>query len=169
MKIFYIDIEKAKKIIGKKKLCQYADIELKTEKRFYEYTLGRYLIKNVAKKNYNIDDEIIINKNGKPEFKNGEIYFSLSHSKNFIVACFDKNPCGIDIEFMKKRNLKELSEYYRQNFETIEDFYNVWTMNEAEYKLGQKAKFYKIFKIENYCLAAVSSKRLNKINLINFI
>ena len=169
MKVFYIYIENAKKIITKDVLFQYADIELKTQKRFYEYTLGRYLIKNTAKKFYNIDDEIVINENGKPEFKAGEIYFSLSHSKNIIAVCLDENPCGIDVEYMKERNLKEISEYYGQEFETLEDFYKFWTKQEAEYKLGEKAKYSKSFRIKDYYLTVVSDRKINKTEIFNFI
>lgn len=117
-------------------LFPYADTEIKAEKRFYEYTIGRYLVKHVAQKYYNIDKtEIIKNENGKPIFKNSDLHFSISHSKNIVIACFDKYPCGIDIEYMKDRNIQKLSEYFDKNFETLEDFYKFWTTKEAKYKL----------------------------------
>ena len=163
MKVFYIDIKKAKKNIGREILEKFADIELKTEKRFWEYTLGRYLVKTVAKNFYNSDDDIIINPSGKPEFKKGGIYFSISHSKNLVAACFDEKPCGIDIEFMKKRNLGKISKYYGQKFETQEDFYKFWTKNEAEYKLGEKAKYSESFKIKDYYLTVTLYNKLNTI------
>lgn len=162
MKIFYIDIEKFKKSIDKSILYEYADIELKTEKIFFEYTIGRYLIKNAAKKFYNLDSEITVNKNGKPQFKNNEIYFSLSHSKNIVAACFNKNPCGIDIEFIKSRDLKEISDYYGQKFDTLDDFYEFWTINEAEYKLGEKAIYKYSCKINNYYLSVASKQKMDK-------
>ena len=52
MKVFYIDISKFKKKYSKDFLLQYADREFKTEKRFYEYAIGRYLVKLVAQKYY---------------------------------------------------------------------------------------------------------------------
>ena len=50
MNIFYINTEEFKKHHKKDELSIYADIELKTDKRFWEHTIGRYLIKTVAKK-----------------------------------------------------------------------------------------------------------------------
>ena len=163
MKVFYIDIEKARKTIGKEALNQFADIELKSDKRFWEYTLARYIVKTIGKEVYNIDDEIIVNKNGKPEFKHGGIYFSISHSKNLVAVCFDECPCGIDIEFMKERDLREVSIYYQKKFETIDDFYKFWTKNEAEYKLGKKTKYSYSRKSENYYLTVVSDNKINEI------
>ena len=66
MKVFYIDISKFKKKCSKDFLLQYADREFKTEKRFYEYAIGRYLVKLVAQKYYNIADNTIVRtENGK--------------------------------------------------------------------------------------------------------
>lgn len=161
MKVFYINIENFKKHIDKSILCEYADISINAEKRFYEYTIGRYLIKSAAKKIYDIDDEIIINKNGKPQFKNNEIYFSLSHSKNIEIVCFYKAPCGIDIEFMKNRNLEKVSEYFGQKFDTLEDFYKFWTAEEAEYKIGEKAFQIYSCRLKNYWLSIASNKKFD--------
>ena len=170
MKVFYIDIKKSKQTVGKEILCQYADIELKTEKRFFEYTLGRYLIKTVAEKYYNVKDtEIIIKENGKPEFKSGGIYFSISHSENLLAVCFDEYPCGIDIEFMKDRNWKDISKYYGQEFKTLEDFYKFWTKQEAEYKLGEKAKYCKSLSIKNYYFTVVSNKIFHSLFFEKFV
>ena len=164
MKIFYIDIEKFKKKYNKNVLTPYADIEIKTEKRFYEYTIGRYLIKNAAKQYYNLTDtEIIINENGKPVFKNSNLFFSLSHSKDIVIACFDKYPCGIDIEYIKQKNLDKLSKYFKQNFKTQEDFYKYWTNREAQYKLNENTKNSYFAKFQNdYYMSIVSNKEFNQ-------
>ncbi|MBQ7450570.1 hypothetical protein IJS77_04065 [bacterium] len=162
MKIFYIDIEETKKKISKTELNKYADIELKSEKRFFEYTLGRFLVKNVAKNIYNIDDEIILNQSGKPQFKNNGIYFSISHTKGLVAVCFDETPCGIDIEFMKERNLKEVSKYYGIKFDNIEKFYKFWTKQEAVYKLNDDVKdFYSEKFLDKYYLTVVSGKKFS--------
>ena len=169
MKVFYLFVENAKKNLGKGFLKKYADIDIKSEKRFWEYTLGRYLVKTAANKFYNIQNtNIVIKDSGKPEFEEGGIYFSISHSKEIVAVCFDEAPCGIDIEFIKDRNLSVLSEYYNKNFENHEDFYRFWTKNEAEYKLGQKAKYNCFFKIGKYFFAVVSDKEINNIEIMEF-
>ena len=54
MKIFYIEIDKFKNTHNIDFLASYADRKFKTDKRFYEYTIGRYLVKTVAQQYYNI-------------------------------------------------------------------------------------------------------------------
>ena len=170
MNIYYIDIEKFKKTHKKDILAEYADKELSNEKRYYEYTIGRYLIKNAAKEFYNTDNNIIINENGKPVFENSELNFSLSHSKDYVVACFDKNLCGIDIEFIKERNFEKLGQYYGEKFNTQDEFYKFWTLKEASYKLGSTAAdSYTVKFMQNYYLTIVSNKSFNKkIKIIQF-
>ena len=43
-------------------------------------------------------DEILINDNGKPYFKNSNIFFNYSHSKNYIACAVSLSEVGIDIE-----------------------------------------------------------------------
>ena len=134
----------------------YADREFKSEKGFYEHTIGRYIIKNIFK-----NDEIIINTMGKPVFKNSEVYFSISHSKEYVFVCFDKIPCGIDIEYIKHRNLKKLSFHFDKNFENLDEFYKFWTYKEASYKLGTNPAFYHYKKFKkDYFLTIVSSQNI---------
>ena len=166
MEIFYINIEEFKKNHNKDFLMPYQDIELKNEKRFYEYCLGRFLVKNIAKQKYNIEDtEIVVKDNGKPVFKNADLFFSISHSKNIVIACFDKYPCAIDIEYIKERNFKKLSDFYNREFSSKEEFYKFWTLKEASYKLGEKVEesCFEIFKDEYY-LAVVSGRKNIKID-----
>jgi len=162
MKIFYIDIEQFKTRYDKNFLLQFADKELKTEKRFYEYTIGRYLVKSVAEKYYDVEDtEIITKPDGKPIFKNNSLHFSISHSKNIVIACFDKSPCGIDIEYAKPRDLSKLSEYFGKSFKTAEDFYKFWTLKEASYKLNSPVKYEYFTKFQDsYYLSVVSTQGL---------
>ena len=171
MNIFYINIKDFKNTHDKDFFYQYADKEFKGEKRFFEHTIGRYLIKNVAQKIYKIDDvQIITNQNGKPQFKNSDLHFSLSHSKNYIIACFDEKECGIDIEFIKDRDFKKLSLRYGQNFENSEDFYKFWTLKEASYKQGNDIKdhYTTVFK-NDYCMTVTSEKIFDSnIDVIEF-
>ena len=169
MEAYYIYIDEFKKTHTKDFLNSYADIKLNLEKRFFEYTIGRYLVKTVAKQKYEIEDtEIILNEKSKPIFKNADLYFNISHSKNIVIACFDKNPCGIDIEYMKTRDLPKFSNYYSQKFNTQEDFYKFWTYKEASYKLQEEVCGKYITKFQDdYYLAIVSNQKFDIQNAIH--
>lgn len=171
MNIYYINIEEFKQTHDKNFLSEYADKRIENEKRFFEYSIGRYLIKNVAKKIYKINDcEITINKNGKPQFKNYDLNFSLSHSKDYAVVCFDENECGIDIEFSKERNFEKISQHYNKNFLNADEFYRFWTLKEATYKQHTSVKDYytTVFK-NNYYLTVTSEKVFEKpVEIIKF-
>jgi len=164
MKIFYIHIDEFKKIYGKDFLKPYADIELKSEKRFYEYTLGRYLAKQTAGEYYNVKNpQIITEANGKPVFKNANLHLSISHSKNIVMVCLDNQPCGIDIEYNKPRNFKKLSNHYKREFKSAMDFYEFWTLKEASFKLGCAVRDFSFLEFENeYYLTVTSSAALEK-------
>ena len=167
MEIYYININNFKNKHNIDILNSYADIELKTEKRFYEYTIGRYLVKKVATEFYNIiDTEIITTIKGKPIFKNANLHFSISHSNEIIIACFDNSNCGIDIEYMKKRNFSKLSNYFNQQFSTKEDFYKFWTLKEAAYKLGSTANSFCSYKFRSDYYISIASSSFKNINNI---
>ena len=101
MEIFYINIEEFLNRYGIESLKPFLEnVDFKSQKRCLEYGIGRFLLTNAAKTIYSIENPKIIINNKKPEFANKEIEFSLSHSKDYIIAAFDKNPCGIDLEYM---------------------------------------------------------------------
>ena len=169
MKIFYIEVDNFKKKHSKNSLIPYADKEFKTEKRFFEYAIGRYLVRHVASQYYNIEDtSIIINEDGKPLFQNNPINFSISHSRNIVMVCFDRYNCGIDVEHIKSRNLSNLSEYFEQEFKTLEEFYRFWTLRESSIKLAGSVNYKHFQKLnEDYYFAVVSSnKSINNIELV---
>ena len=168
MNVFYIEIDDFKNKHNKDFLIPYANIELKREKRFFEYTIGRYLIKYVGENYYNIKDStIIVDEKGKPFFKNSNLFFSLSHSKNIVIACFDNFNCGIDVEYKKDRNLKELSKYFNEEFKTLDNFYEFWTLKEASFKVNNQFKEKRFLKLNNdYYLTIVSNnENLDNIEL----
>ena len=168
MKVFYINIDEFKTLYPKDFLTPFADIGIKTEKRFFEYTLGRYLVTKIAKEKFNFENpEIITDNKGKPFFKNSELHFSISHSKNMVGVVMDKAPCGIDIEFEKPRNLKKLSKYFNQKFETLEDFYKFWTFKEAVYKINDKIYDKYFSKFGDYYITIVSNHKIDEIEYIN--
>lgn len=163
MRIFYIEIDKFKQHHSKEFLKSFiGDKVLKTEKRFYEYSIGRYIVKRIAKRFYNIKNpQIVTNELGKPMLKNEDLYFSISHSKNIVIACFDKSPCGIDVEYMKNFDLEKLSKYFNQEFEDLEGFYKFWTKQESEFKLGEKVSdIYTCILNSEYFVSVVSSSKI---------
>lgn len=86
--------------------------------------------------------EIIKNKFGKPYLKSKDLYFNISHCKDFSVAIIEKNECGIDIEQIRKYNdlmaLKVCSnaEYKFLNKCEKKDYYftALWVLKEAYLK-----------------------------------
>lgn len=159
MEIYYINSDEFLKNHDSEFLRKYSDDqEFKSMKRFLQFSIGRFLVKSAAQKIYNLSDVEIVIENDKPKFKNNQLYFSISHCKNFIVAAFDNQNCGLDIEIMKPRDLDALSKRYEREFNSIEEFYKFWTEYEAEIKLQQKTqgKYSCVFQ-DKFMLTAVSS------------
>lgn len=159
MELFYINSEEFLHTHDLDFLKTYTEERtFKSEKRFVEFALGRYLVKTVAEKFYGIKNSEIVVSNSKPEFKNGGLYFSISHSGGIVMAVFDDKPCGLDLEEVKHRNFKLLSNRYGKNYETAEDFYKFWTEHEAIIKLQKPVhdKFTRNFE-NRFMLTVVSS------------
>ena len=159
MKIYYINSEEFLKQYDTEFLRNYAgNMEFKSVKRFTQYTIGRYLVKSVGERDYNITDTEIEIIDEKPHFKYSDIKFSITHCGKYIAAAFDTAECGLDIEEMKERDLDALSKRYKKEFNSVESFYEFWTEYEASIKLQQevKGKYSTVFK-NNYMLTVVSA------------
>lgn len=143
----------------------------KSEKRRIEYSLGRFLILNAANEIYSIKRPEIILNNKKPELKNKEIEFSLSHCREYVFAAFDSCSCGIDAEFIRDINIEKFSERYGREFYSVRDFYKYWTEKEACIKLGTKSShiIHKIF--ENNYMLCIASETESARNIVikNFL
>jgi len=127
-----------------------------------QHSLGRKLLDYLLKEKFNIFDNVI-EENGKPCIKNNPIYFSISHSKYLIGILFDINPVGLDIEFKRKRNYKSILEYFNfYNEISEEEFFQLWTSYEAEFKSGLKEKLIS-FNYENYAISISCKKMQNKL------
>ena len=80
--------------------------------------ISEIMLKELLKE-YNIEyDKCVfsISDNGKPYIKNYDIYFSISHSKNYVAVVVSNNNIGIDIEETKEIDNK-LLEYISTNEE----------------------------------------------------
>ena len=82
---------------------------------------AEYLLSELLKE-YNIDYNditILENEYGKPYIKDINIYYSISHSNEYVIVCINDSPIGIDIQLIKnntpnKRVLNE--EEYKYNY-----------------------------------------------------
>ena len=135
----------------------------KIKRNKFHHKMSRVILKSILKSIYNIDADIQ-DSNGKPYIKDNSIYFSISHSEHLLGISFDKSPIGFDIEFMRKRNYKDILKYigYKNINNNIskEDFFKLWTKYEAEYKSGIKNSEISWFKYRNY-ICSVSSTQNN--------
>ena len=93
------------------------------------------------------DIEIKVGSNGKPYVEGRPIYYNVSHSEDLLVVAIDNAEVGVDMEHMKERNFKALTEYYFDGKESVierilqsadikTEFYKQWTLTEAEIKLA---------------------------------
>ncbi len=129
-------------------------------KKEKEHNAGRYIVEYVAKNIYKIENsetEVIYK---KPKYKYSNICFSVTHSDNIALVCFDKNQVGVDIERIKPRDFQAVAK--RMNFKlkenTLEEFYKEWTLYEAEIKLQESVRSSKTMKFnDNFILSIVSA------------
>ncbi len=144
--------------------------EFNSQKRFVQFTLGRYLVKTVAKEVFGVEDTEIIIENDKPKFKNASLYFSISHSGDYVVAAFDEVECGLDIEEMKSRDFAALGERYGREFKSAQEFYEFWTEYEAGIKLQAEpcGKYQTVFQ-EKFMLTALSVRKIANTTIISFL
>ena len=106
--------------------------------KFARYALGKYLNIN--------GNELVISKNqyGKPYLVNyPNVYFSISHTKGAIACAVSDNPVGVDIERIRKMDLRVSRYFFSQHekdyiFASSEKanqrFTEVWTKKEAYLK-----------------------------------
>lgn len=109
--------------------------------------IAEIILMELLKENYNIDYKNLnfkINKYGKPYIKNKQIYFNISHSKEFVAVALSKNKIGIDIEKIRKTNIKTINkfaskseiEYILKNNKNIEKkLFKIYTLKEAYFKM----------------------------------
>lgn len=131
----------------KNKLNVCSNIELKNTRILAWYTLYKILLAD-----YNIDltkCNIYENNHGKPYID--EIYFNITHSKNYIGIIISNVECGIDIEKIELKIDKdkfakkiltdvEYAQFLKEN--TVDFLINKWTKIETYYKiLGEGLSF----------------------------
>jgi hypothetical protein len=122
---------------------------------------GRELAHSVACEIFAADDTHIEIKNKKPFFPNADLHFSISHSHDFVAVCFDSEPVGFDMEYMRERDFAGLLKRYEISAgkNAKETFYKFWCEYEAKVKLQSLAKSTRVFEIFDNYMCAVASGR----------
>lgn len=100
--------------------------------------LTRLMALDIGLENY----EVLKTCNGKPYFKNNNVYFSLSDKDNVVVGVISKRPVGIDIERLTFRPSVVKYFFNSKEQELIENakdkeylFTKIWVMKEAILKM----------------------------------
>ncbi len=160
MEIYYLKKEEFLNSVNIESLEKFTDgREYKCREKYLEHLCGLFLVKFIAKNIYNVEDTEIVLKNHKPVFANHKLNFSISHSKNIVMAAFNNKNIGLDVEYMYPRDYKRIMERYNRNIKnpTRHDFYRFWTLHEAEIKLNSEPKsIYCAFLNEDYVYTCVS-------------
>ncbi len=100
--------------------------------------LIRLMALDIGLENY----EVLKTCNGKPYFKNNNVYFSLSDKDKVVVGVISKRPVGIDIERLTLRPSVVKYFFNSKEQELIENskdkeylFTKIWVMKEAILKM----------------------------------
>ncbi|MBQ1550631.1 MAG: hypothetical protein IIZ67_00885 [Bacilli bacterium] len=111
-----------------------SDIHVSKTSNRIETDQARVVLKDMLN-HFNIDlDEIIIDDKGKPYFKNSNIYFNYSHSKNYIACVISNYEVGIDLEEKTRVISDDISSKYLDGVED-NDRLILWVKKEAYSKL----------------------------------
>ena len=70
---------------------------IKDELKKKQFVFSRFLLRYALSKNGYTDDEITFGKNGKPYFKGGYPFFSISHSDSAVCVSLSENELGVDV------------------------------------------------------------------------
>lgn len=151
MEVFYFNITLLRnKNVFEKKVQEVSPARLEKIQRLKKFDdryrcLGAGLLVNFIMDRYDIRDEIVESKFGKPYFKTAKKSFNISHSGNYVIIAVSDYNIGIDIQRMEKRNELVAEKNFCQsecayiNENDNEDikrqrFYEIWTIKEAYLK-----------------------------------
>ena len=158
---------------------------------FYRKTENREdvykLLNDAVEKIYGIPSSSIIkDENGKPFFEEREdIYFSLSHSGDYVMCALSNEPVGADIQKIRKMSAQMVSRIFTERELNEEDPISLWCLKESFVKLKgyldrryNEIEFIKdgqnyigpenckgtvVDCVEGYCMAVCSYKNKNVI------
>jgi len=140
MEIYYLKKEKFLNSINRESLEKFSDGRVyASDEKYLEHLCGLFLVRFAAKTVYGLEDTQIELQGKKPCFKCSELKFSISHSKDIVLAAFCNGNIGVDVEYMFPRNYKKIMVRYglKNDNPDMEGFYRFWTEHEARIKFGQ--------------------------------
>ena len=136
--IYLLDIEDLiinnySSVINKQRKEYICSIKNKGRKKqsFFVWKLLEFALKNIGVRNPSFE-----NNNGKWSLVNGEVKFSLSHSRNMVAVAIDDNNVGVDIELISDK-LLPLEKRYNTNlmdFDKLLYLSRCFTEEEAKFK-----------------------------------
>lgn len=164
MEIYYLRKSEFLKSVTRKSLETLSDgRQYGSDEKYLEHLCGIFLTKFIAKHIYDVRNLDIEYRQNKPFFVSNKIFFSISHSNDIVLVAFNNMPIGADVEYMCKRNYKNIMNRYEKNNlnPTRKEFYRFWTFHEAEIKLNKKVKsVFSTMLNEDYMITCVSSDTL---------
>ena len=137
-------------------LYEFQNKNISDSLKLKEHCFSYYMLDWILKDIFNIMNRDIEFVEKKPYLITREKFFSLSHSKKYIAIGISNHECGIDIEKIKQRDFKAISERMNFKAENLKEFYFEWTKYEAEYKLGEISKSINQTEFDGYIITAVS-------------
>ena len=134
----------------------FAQKEIKNQRKFIQHAMGRFLSDIGLKQFYGVNEyNISIDTKGKP-YIDKNINFSITHSKDIVAVGFSKDIIGVDIEYIKPRDYKSILNHYNIDREVNDgEFYQIWTDYEARIKSGLDSSV--SFRLDNYILSVSSN------------
>lgn len=114
-------------------------------KRKNESIAGEWLAKKAAAEELNLPlDQILLERTekGKPFIKNANFHISISHSGNFAAVVTHSSPVGLDIEELRRVDLRVVQRVCSESDKKLLDkkdfdlsFLKIWTAKEAYFKM----------------------------------
>lgn len=105
-------------------------------------SIGAGYLLFLLKKRFSIEEDPVVLPGGKPVFlSHKEVYFNISHSGNYAALAFGEMPLGMDMECVRRANLKVAKRFFakeeymyltgKDGAEQADCFYKIWTGKEA--------------------------------------
>lgn len=166
MDIYLIDI-RVSEFVPKELLNEFNYKKNNNSEKSTIHSLSYLMVNRILREIYHIEDCELVFRSGKPILKSGRKHFSISHSGGYIAICFSDYNCGIDLEKIKERDYKAISERMKFKAASLEEFYQKWTEYEALYKLNDSTIAPSMYYCElgDYILTAVSANPDEKFEL----
>lgn len=122
-------------------LLNYATKDYEADNPEYDIDINRLISevpvnKLISRYDKAYDYTIKLTANNKPEYKDKNIHFNLSHTGDYVVCAISENAVGVDIEHIRKNYLKVARRFFTDSeYQWIgEDenrFLRIWTLKEA--------------------------------------